>query len=202
MDFYEFSDYSKLSDDELAGLLRSGDRLAFTEIYERYKSLLHRHAYKWTRDRDDAKDIIHEVFSNLWTKRETLSYAGNLGPFLYTAAVRNRIFNLISHKRIVSTYVSSVQQMIHKGEYVTDQALREKELRLIIDKEVSVLPQKMQAVFKLSRNESFSHREIAEKLDLSEQTVRKHIQHALKILRVKLGVFILIFIFLASRNLF
>jgi RNA polymerase sigma-70 factor (family 1) len=201
MGFYEFSDYSKLSDAELAGLLRSGDRVAFTEIYERYKSLLHRHAYKWTKDRDDAKDIIHEVFSNLWTKRETLSYSGNLGPFLY-AAVRNRIFNLLSHKRIVSTYISSVQQIIDKGEYITDQALREKELRLIIDKEVSVLPQKMQAVFKLSRNESFSHREIAEKLDLSEQTVRKHIQHALKILRVKLGVFILIFVFLATGNLF
>ena len=172
MDFYEFSDYSKLSDAELAGLLRSGDRVAFTEIYQRYKSLLHVHAYKWTRDRDDAKDIIHEVFSNLWTKRETLSYTGNLGPFLY-AAVRNRIFNLLAHKRIVSTYISSVQQIIDQGEYITDQALREKELRLIIDKEVSVLPQKMQAVFKLSRNESLSHREIAEKLDVSEQTVRK-----------------------------
>ncbi|MBB6273968.1 RNA polymerase sigma-70 factor (ECF subfamily) [Pedobacter cryoconitis] len=198
MGFYEFSNYSKLTDTELAALLRSGDRLAFTEIYERYKSLLHRHAFKWTKDRDDAKDIIHEVFSNLWTKRETLSYSANLGPFLY-AAVRNRIFNLLSHQRIVSTYIASVQQLINQGEYVTDHALRERELRLIIDKEIAVLPKKMQAVFKLSRNESFSHREIAEKLDLSEQTVRKHIQHALKILRVKLDMFILLFLLLAFR---
>ncbi|KIO78576.1 RNA polymerase sigma 70 [Pedobacter lusitanus] len=197
MDFYEFSAYSKLSDDELAVLLRSGDQIAFTEIYERYKSLLHRHAYKWMQDRDDAKDIVHEVFSNLWTKRETLTYTANLGPFLY-ASVRNRIFNLLAHKRIASAYLSSLQQIADNGAYITDQAMREKELRLIIDKEVSGLPQKMQEVFKLSRNESFSHREIARKLDLSEQTVRKHIQHALKILRVKLGIFFLLFLFFAS----
>ena len=146
------------------------------------------------RDRDEAKDIIHEVFLNLWTKRKTLAYTDNLGPFLY-ASVRNRIFNLISHKRIVSIYVSSLQQIIDDGEYITDEALREKELRLIIDKEISTLPKKMQEVFKLSRNEHLSHRQIAEKLDLSEQTVRKHIQHALKILRIKLGIFLFLTIF-------
>lgn len=186
--------YQTISDHELAGLLKSGDRRAYTEIYNRYKWLLHVHAYKWMQDREEAKDIVHELFASLWTKRESLSFPENLSAYLYTA-VRNRIFNMISHQKVESEYLSSLQHFIDEGTCVTDHLVREKQLTALIEKEISSLPPKMREVFELSRKSQLSHKEIAEQLQLSEQTVRKHVQHALKILRIKLGLVVfLVFI--------
>ncbi|WP_222538925.1 RNA polymerase sigma factor [Pedobacter polysacchareus] len=187
--------YETISDNELAELLRSGDRAAFTEIYNRYKWLLHTHAYKWMQDREEAKDIIHELFAALWTKRESLSFPDNLSAYLYTA-VRNRIFNVISHQKVASQYLNSLQAFIDEEQAAADHLVREKQMTLLIEKEIAALPAKMRAVFELSRKEQLSHKEIAEQLTISEQTVRKHVQHALKILRVKLGL--LVFLFLIS----
>ncbi|WP_316823463.1 RNA polymerase sigma-70 factor [Pedobacter gandavensis] len=188
--------YETISDNELVELLKSGDRGAFTEIYNRYKWLLHSHAYKWTQDREEAKDVVHELFLALWTKRERLSFPENLSAYLYTA-VRNRIFNAISHQKTASKYLNSLQAFIDEEQRATDHLVREKQMTLLIEKEIAALPAKMRAVFELSRKEQLSHKEIAEQLTLSEQTVRKHVQHALKILRLKLGL--VVFLFLISH---
>lgn len=189
--------YETISDNELAVLLRSGDRGAFTEIYNRYKWLLHSHAYKWMQDREEAKDIVHELFVALWTKRESLSFPDNLSAYLYTA-VRNRIFNVISHQKVASQYLNSLQVFIDEAQDTTDYLVREKQMSLLIEKEIAALPIKMREVFELSRKAQLSHKEIATHLALSEQTVRKHVQHALKILRSKLGL--VAFLFLISHS--
>lgn len=180
--------HQSLSDTELVILLQQGDKAAFTEIYNRYHWLLHVHSYKWMRNREEAKDIIHELFSNIWLKHNELSFGPNLSTYLY-AAVRNRIFNLLAHKKVESKYLSSLGDFLDRGECITDHLVRESQLALVIEKEVANMPDKMRLVFELSRNQHYNHKRIAEELDISEQTVRKHIQHALKILRVKLGLF-------------
>jgi RNA polymerase sigma-70 factor (family 1) len=184
--------YSKLSDAELSGLLRGGDRLAFAEIYTRYKWLLHAHAYKWMSDREEAKDIIHELFSDLWDKHESIVFSTTLSGYLY-ASVRNKILNRVAHKKVESSYAGSLQGYLDRGESQTDHLVRENMLRAIIEKEVAALPAKMREVFELSRNANLSHKEIAQRLDISEQTVRKHIQHALRTLRLRLGIFIFLY---------
>ena len=179
--------YQNLNDYELTALLKDGDRGAFTEIYNRYHWLLHIHAYKWMRNREEAKDIIHELFSNIWSKHQTLSFEPNLSAYLY-ASTRNRIFNLVSRKKIESSYITSLETFINQGECVTDYLVRENQLKEIIEKEIEAMPPKMRTVFELSRKQNLTHKQIAEKLDISEQTVRKHVQHALHTLRVKFGL--------------
>jgi len=177
--------YDAYSDVELADLLKSGDQAAFTAIYDRYYWLLHAHAYKWMRNRDDTKDIIHELFSNLWAKRETLNLENKLAPYLY-AAVRNRIFNQLAREKYAVQYSGSLEDFIDHGECVTDHLIRERLLMEIIEAGIAEMPQKMRQVFEMSRKQQLSHKEIAEQLDISEDTVRKHIQHGLRILRPKL----------------
>ncbi|MNL17944.1 RNA polymerase sigma factor [compost metagenome] len=60
------------------------------------------------------------------------------------------------------------------------------ELTRLIDKEVSALPQKMKEIFEMSRNQELSHREIAAQLNISDHTVKKQINNAIKILRPKI----------------
>ncbi|MNI50552.1 RNA polymerase sigma factor [compost metagenome] len=72
--------------------------------------------------------------------------------------------------------------------------MRNRELAERIELEVAQLPAKMREVFELSRNAHLSHREIALRMDISDKTVKKQMNNALKILRLKLGsLFVLIF---------
>ena len=184
-----------MSDTELITLLRSGDREAYTEIYRRYKGILLIHAYKKLGDFEEAKDIVQETFSFLWKDRDQIPETKNLAGFLYTV-VRNKILNYIEHKKVESKYASSFIQFVADENHVTDFLIREKELAARIDKEINALPEKMKEVFVLSRKDNLSHKEIAEKLDISVFTVKNHIKSALKALRPKFEMLIIVGILL------
>jgi len=184
--------YSKLTDPELTNLLKLGDHLAYTEIYNRYKFILHAHAVNKLRDREDARDIIQEVFTYLWSKREIIQFSGSLSGYLY-GAIRHAILNKITRKQVQDKYFYSLKSFAIKGDVVTDHLIRESQLKDYIEKEIALLPTKMREVFELSRKEYLSHKEIAWKLEISEQTVSKQITNALRILKVKLGILIYLF---------
>jgi len=180
-------DYSQLTDPELVILLNKGDRLAFGQIYDRYKYILHAHAINKLRDREEARDIIQEVFTYLWSKHDVIDISGNLSGYLY-GAVRHAILNKIIRKQVQDKYLDSLKAFSTQDNVLTDHRIRENQLREHIEKEISMLPPKMREVFELSRKEHLSHREIAWRLEISEQTVSKQITNALKILKLKLGV--------------
>jgi RNA polymerase sigma-70 factor (family 1) len=177
--------YTGLSDGELAILLQQGDRAAFTEIYNRYKYLLYLHVYKRLRNADEAEDIIHDLFAVLWNNRETFVLKTHLSGYLYTA-VRNRVFKFMAHKDIESAYVTSFFETAKSTVNITDHLVREHQMTLLIEKEIAALPSKMREIFELSRKHHLSHKEIADQLQLSEQTVSKQVTNALRILRAKL----------------
>lgn len=186
-------DYRILTDQKLITLLNRGDRAAFTEIYERYKGPLYVHAFNLLRDREEVKDILQQIFSLLWTGRNELEIHSHLSGYLYTA-VRNTIFKVIAHKQVASKYINSLADFGTSGECITDHLARERQLLAIIEKEIAELPEKMREIFELSRKQGLSHKEIALQLDLSEKTVRNQINNSLKILRVKLGIVVYLFL--------
>jgi len=187
--------YSTFDDLELQRLLMLGDSCAFAEIYNRYKRILHQHALNMLKNREEARDILQEMFTHLWVNREELSIKTNLSGYLYQS-IRNRILNHIAHKQVESKYISSLHEFIDKGEIITDHRVRERQLAEIIEKEIEALPVKMREVFRLRRISNLSHKEIAEQLSLSEQTVRTQVRNALRVLRVKLGLLTLVSILL------
>lgn len=175
---------SNSSDSQLVDCLSRGDYRAYTAIYERYWELLWRHAYRVLNDEDDAKDVVQDIFTMLWAKRQELRLTGRLSSFLY-GALRNRILNFIDYSKVRSTYLLSLEKFIDAGEYTTDQQIREKELETLIETQLASLPEKMRKVFELSRMEQLSYREISQKLYISDNTVKKQISKALKILRAR-----------------
>src|SRR3546814_7943699 len=81
--------YNKLSDAELVPLFKEGDETAYLEIYDRYKTLLLHHAYKKLGNLQDVDDILQELFTDLWNKRDRLPFTSNLSGYLYTAVRRS-----------------------------------------------------------------------------------------------------------------
>ncbi|WP_443936570.1 RNA polymerase sigma-70 factor [Pedobacter sp. MW01-1-1] len=187
--------YDSFTDDELLVLLKNEDAAAFTVIYHRYFDILYYHACEKLKDKDEAQDILHELFAQLWKNRLSLTITSKLSSYLYTA-VKNRVLDFISHEQVKERYIDSLQLYINNGNCVTDYRIREKQLKLMIEEGISCLPEKMQEVFKLSRYEHLSNKEIATKLNISEETVKKQVKNALKILRTKLGLIVFVNLFL------
>ncbi|HWW40172.1 RNA polymerase sigma factor, partial [Pedobacter sp.] len=146
--------YQSFTDAELFSLLCNGDHRAYTEIYDRYSGLLYVHAYKRIRNREDAKDLIHELFTVLWSKRDQIVLKTELSAYLY-GAVRNRIIDFVNRNKLHVNYIGSFEGFLNSGTNITDHAVRQKELNLLIEKEVDALPEKMRQVFNLSRNECY-----------------------------------------------
>lgn len=187
--------YNSFTDLELTDLLKSGSQSAFTEIYDRYSGLLYVFACKTVKDEDLAEDLVQEVFIYLWDKRHTISFKSSLSSYLYSA-LRYKFFDLIDKQKVRADYIQAFQLFIDKGEYQTDNYIIEKELTAIIDSEINNLPAKMREIFLLSRKENLGNKEIAERLDISEKTVKNQLSLALKTLRVKLGLLAFIFLLL------
>lgn len=184
--------YGNLSDQKLTTLLKEGDRAAFAEIFDRYNAPLYLHAFKRLQDREECRDLIQELLTTLWLKRDEIHFTTTLSGYLYMA-VRNRIFNLLSKKKLNREYVTAIQNLADHAKSNADHLVRQKQLAEIIEREIAALPPRTREVFELSRKGFMSHKEIAVQLDISEQTVKTTVNNALKILRGKLGsVFFLV----------
>ena len=178
--------YKSLTDAQLAGLINADDKLAMEEVYERYWSVLYIHAKKMLQDEEQAKDIVQDLFTNLFVKMgNSLTLAPAIGGFLYTG-IRNLVLDQMRRKKVRAAHLENLIRYAVEGELVTDQYIRSKELQEVIEKEITKLPPKMRAVFEMSRKNFLSHKEIAEAYDLSEMTVRKQISLAIKRLRSKI----------------
>ncbi|MGN8072620.1 RNA polymerase sigma factor [Mucilaginibacter sp. 22184] len=174
-----------LGDDELLQRLQSGEKQAYRVIYDRYWPILFRHCRKMLQDDTEAQDIVQEIFTMLWIKTNDAGIAPPLGAFLYIA-VRNKVLDHLKNKKVKGKFMESLKDMKESADFITDSLIRERQLAVEIEKEVAALPAKMRAVFELSRNEHLGHKEIAEQLAISSNTVKKQISNALQILRGKL----------------
>lgn len=179
--------YSALSDKELVGLLQASDYIAFTEIYNRFAGILYVFVRKRIGDKDDAQDILQELFTDFWIKREQVNIKGEITPYLY-AAVRYKMIDFIERNATQKRYIDAIENFKDQETVMTDHLVREKQLAALIEKQIDQLPKKMREVFLLSRNANLTYNEIAQELDLSKQTIRAHAKNAIKILRLKLGL--------------
>lgn len=180
--------YKELTDKALISLLKQRNRNAFAEIYDRYSMIIYYNVNQMLRDDDLSKDLVQDLFTTIWEKSSNIKEDANLPAYLY-AASRNRVLNLIQKGRTKSDYLKEIGRYSEQVSEETIEKLDEKELMMLIVNEIAKLPPRMREVFQLSRIEDLTHKEIAERLDISETTVKKQVQNALKILRVRLSAY-------------
>ncbi|WP_291913181.1 RNA polymerase sigma-70 factor [Chitinophaga sp. CB10] len=182
--------WTAMEDSELLAYLKEGNVRAFDTIYARYWADLYKHAFFTLRSREQALDIIQEVFTWLWIHRETVEIT-SLKQYL-KGAVRFKMANYLRASK-------SRKQLIHSLQYLAEDAvspdeIRLKELQSLIASAVDALPEKCREVYSMSRHEQLSHAEIASRLNISVKTVENQISIALKRIRVHIGSALLYFL--------
>ncbi|SFH51197.1 RNA polymerase sigma factor [Pedobacter insulae] len=183
--------YHAYNDEELLDLMKADDQGAFSEIYNRHWKFLYKAAYYAVKRKEDCMDVCQTVFLWLWENRKTIKVKSNLQSYLYTA-VKYKIANLIRQGKIREILIEDM--LAHDLQADEISLVEIKELKSFIAQLIDDLPEKCREVFLLSRDEHLSHRQISERLGISEKTVDDHITRALKKLRAPLGRLACIFL--------
>jgi RNA polymerase sigma-70 factor (ECF subfamily) len=183
------------TDEQLLQQMADDDRQAFTMLYDRYWEDLFITAAKSLRGKEEAADVVQDVFLSLWKRRNELILQGSLTAYLHTS-VRYKCLNYIEKNITRRDYLLRLAEVIVSSSAANAEVnLDLKEMQKTIDRIVASMPTKMQEVYKLSRQEQLSHKEIAENMSISVETVKKHIHHALHLIRKDLLPHILILLF-------
>ena len=183
------TDYTSYSDIELADLVRSADDRAFKEVYDRYNKLLYLFAYNKLRNKEEAKDVVQDVFAWVLNNRTRFAINSSVSSFLYKS-VFNKIFDIFRHQSVIRKYIEQGDHYIDIDSTETDYLIREKDIAQMIRQEIDAMPQKMKEVYLLRFEQYLSAKEIAEQLNISENTVNTHLKRAAKKLRDNLGMLI------------
>ena len=175
-------EYKSLNDHELTELLRNGDHLAFNEIYKRYWRSSINAAFQRLKSKEDAEEVVQDVFVNLYIRRSQIQPKSSLEAYL-NIAIKYRIIDAFRSQKLKESHLESVithQQILPLQ---PDQEFEYKELREKIRKAADQLPDKCREVFLMSRFEQLSNQEISERTGIAVSTVKKHMHKALNILR-------------------
>jgi RNA polymerase sigma-70 factor (family 1) len=182
--------YSTYIDQELIALLKQGEAKAMTELYERYWDKLLAVALNRLENLEEAEECVQDVFLKLWKLREQLELKYTLGTYL-AAAVRYRAYDLLAsqHHKLKSgaESLSDLEETIAGGTDA-DAALLEKELMERIEHSVKQLPEKCRVIYKLSRADNMSNKDIAKALNISEKAVEAHLTRAFKGIRKNIAI--------------
>ncbi|WP_242457877.1 RNA polymerase sigma factor [Pedobacter sp. BS3] len=168
------------SDD--VGRLRKGDQDAFRLVYDRFYRKVYQFAYAFLKNKEQSEEIVQETFLSLWTSRDKLDETLPIHPYLFTIARR---LVLDTFRKGTSTQQLRDQLFALLTEYDnhTEEIVFLSDLMRFTENAISELPKQQQLIFRLSRFDGLSHEEIAERLNISKNTVKNHLVAALKTLR-------------------
>lgn len=179
--------YADLDDASLLELMKKDDQEAFTTIYNKYWYPLMQHVMKAVRIYSEAEDIIQEIFVSIWKNRARLEIRAALSTYLFNSARYMAIRN-IERNLTRSNYLQRLSDQIDNGGVPSPETLLHmRELEERIEQAIESLPGKMKEIFNLSRKQQLSYREIATRLGVSEETVKKQVSNALNRLRIQVG---------------
>lgn len=159
-----------------------GNEMAFRQLFDAYRNKLFSYILRISQSKESAEDAVHDVFLKLWTNRERLTEIENLNAYIFRMA-QNHAYNGL--RKIAKETL--VMAELEKGSYYEssdpDDLLVRKEIREFIHDAIEKLTPQQKEVYRLSREQGLKHEEIAQRLNISVLTVKKHMSDALHFLR-------------------
>ena len=180
--------------------LKNGSHKAFDSIYQMYAKRLYYYSLQFTKSREDSEEIVQDVFVKLWTNREKIRQKDTLSSLLFIMA-KHHVINAFRAKINHPVYEEYVKYNDEIAVNDTHQQLEYQEFVVRFKKTIETLPATQRKVITLSKIQQLSNREIAEKLSLSEQTVKNQLSIGLKTLKQALGKLYFLYLLLFVNSI-
>jgi RNA polymerase sigma-70 factor (ECF subfamily) len=179
------------SDTILLNRMREGDSASFNALFDRYWEMLYATVFSVCSDREVCSEIVHDIFLNLWLKREKLQIESFKAYIV--ASARYHVYRHVKNARRKSLeYREDLEYSSRVSMNDGELNIHYQDLEKSVDKELEELPRRCKEIFTLSRREQLSNDEIATRLDISKRTVENQLTHALRHLRLSMRHFLII----------
>ena len=165
--------------------LIEGDEDAFCELYATYKNRLIYFAMRFLKSREYAEDVFQDVFTVVWQSRRFINPDASFSSYLYTI-MRNRILNQLRNAANEEKLKESILSQALDYTEDTKREVMLSDLKSLISHALQQLTPRQREIFEMSREAQLSHKEIADKLGISVNTVQEHISTSLKLIRTYL----------------
>lgn len=175
-----------MTDEQIMQRIIDKDPAAFNEVYDKLYRKLFLFAKSLIADTEEARDIVAESFIKLWAQQKQFSNMTHLQVYFYTV-IKNACIDYLRKDKIRTKIENQLSRAGVIQENVIERKFQEAELVQMLYERINQLPERMQQVFKLTYLDGYSRSEIAQMLNLSENTVRNTNAAAMKALRLTLS---------------
>ena len=182
--------------------LKDGNQASYKVLYDKYAPMLFAFSRKYLQTREDAEEIVQEVFLRIWEKKENIDEYQSFSSYVIQAA-KYRIYNGFRKKVNEQAYLDFLIYADDSSRNFTELDVNYHAVKKKAECAIMAMPPKRQEIFRLSREDGLKNREIADRLQISIKTVENQMGLALKFLKDELSEYqILIFLFLLAQNSF
>lgn len=178
--------------------IKRGDKKAFEEMFLRYYQPLCNFAWRFTKSNYISEELVQDVFLSIWVSRENLDPNKNIKSYLYRS-VKNRALNHIEHQEVADNYNEEILWLDYSPIHQTHTFDKESAFIREAKNAVEDLPEEIKIIYKLSRKDGLTYKEIAEVMEISPKTVESKMSKALKILRRSLSEYLTVVAALLSK---
>jgi len=179
--------FEKLSDEKLVALIAENNSKAFRILYLRYWNRMLAKAFSLLQSYDLAEEVVQDAFINFWRRRHTLQLKYSFHTYI-ASVVKYEVMAKLANRNKQPLYIEDIT-FANPADHSTQQWLDFDELQDQIQSTILTLPDKCQLVFRLSREEGLTAKQISDTLNISHKTVEAHISKAIKTLRISLSSF-------------
>ena len=165
--------------------IAEGSEAAFVQLFDKYSAKVYNVAYKFLDSREQAEEIVQDVFMDVWISKDKMAEVLNLNAYIL-GMVRKKVYDAYRQK---SSFAQLIKELSDNPptENAVERNMQEREYEILLQRALAKLPHHQQEIFRLAREEWLSHEEIAKKLNLSRLSVKAHMKRILRVLRQTLG---------------
>jgi RNA polymerase sigma-70 factor, ECF subfamily len=175
-----------IDDNIIINKLKEGDVLSFDNIFKKYNRKVYYFALSYLKNKEEAEDIVQEVFMNLWRYRDQINES-----FVFSRYLFKITYNATCKKfRIQASYKNQLEAVLQDfviEDNSTNIDIEYNNLMETANLLIEKLPPRQKNIFRLSINDHLSSDQIAQKLNISKKTVENYLTLAKSSLRKSLS---------------
>jgi RNA polymerase sigma-70 factor (family 1) len=170
------------TDSDLFELVSQGDKQAFRQVFDLYRNKLYFFVLHIVNNEAASEELVQDIFLRLWISRQALGGVSSPDSYLFIIA-KNRSLDYIQQAAKERRMKNVLTHTMALGENTTEEDINLNESKRLIEAAISKLPPQQARVFRLSKEQGLKRTEIAEALNISENTVKNHLGEAIRFIK-------------------